>query len=164
MKTSNCPWRGILILTRKAITMNFETAPHEREWWLYIIKNLGPQLFSLTSLLRGQLVKCFTTLLPNTLKFFVEKMREAFALKSFSHFFNKKYWHSSDINAWNFNETLTNNVISFEPGPDLGRAACKQNLSQSGLWLLSQLLLAEARHRYYFSMVSVKFSGLKFVI
>ena len=43
-------------------------------------------------------------------------MREAFAL----HFFNKKYWQISDINIWNFNETLTNDVVSFEqPGPGL---------------------------------------------
>ena len=42
--------------------------------------------------------------------FFVEKIIEAYA-----------YWHMSDINVWNFNETLTNNVvISFEQlGPVL---------------------------------------------
>ena len=45
-------------------------------------------------------------------------MREAFA--SFSHFFNKKYWHIWEINFWKFNETLTNDVISFEqPGQDM---------------------------------------------
>ena len=45
-------------------------------------------------------------------------MREA------SHiFFNKKYWHIWDINVWNFNEALTNDVVSFEkPGPDLYQA------------------------------------------
>ena len=37
-------------------------------------------IVSLMGSLRGQLVKCFMTLLPYTLKFFVEKMREAFAL------------------------------------------------------------------------------------
>ena len=37
------------------------------------------------------------TLLLNTLAFFVEKMREAFALQ-ISHFVNKKYWHILDIN------------------------------------------------------------------
>ena len=50
------------------------------------------------------------------------KMREAFALhcKSFSHFFNKKNCHIWDINIWNFNDTLTNNVVSFEQlGPEL---------------------------------------------
>ena len=52
-------------------------------------------IVSLTSSLRGQLIKCFRTLKQNTLKYFDEKMREAFAVqcKSFSHFFNKKYWH-----------------------------------------------------------------------
>ena len=47
-------------------------------------------MVSIASSLRGQLVKCFTTLIPNTLIFFVEKMREAFARKTFSHFFNRK--------------------------------------------------------------------------
>ena len=41
---------------------------------------------SLTNSLRGQLIECFTTLERKTLIFFVEKM-------SFSHFFNKNYWH-----------------------------------------------------------------------
>ena len=45
-------------------------------------------------------------------------MREAFVLQSFSHFVNKKYLRIKDINIWNFNETLTNDVVSFEqPGP-----------------------------------------------
>ena len=35
-------------------------------------------IVSLTSSLRGQLVKCFMTLQQNALIFFVEKMREAF--------------------------------------------------------------------------------------
>ena len=46
---------------------------------------LGPVVQSIVSLrssLRGQLIKCFTTLLPNTLKFFLEKMREAFHIFS----------------------------------------------------------------------------------
>ena len=45
-------------------------------------------------------------------------MREAFALQKLLTFFNKKYWQIQDINVWNFNETLTNDVVSFEqPGP-----------------------------------------------
>ena len=76
--------------------------------------DLGPvvqSIVSLTSSLRGQLVKCFKTLLPNTLIFFVEKMREAFAL------------HISDISIGNFNETLTEDVVSFEqPGPGVRSA------------------------------------------
>ena len=49
-----------------------------------ISKDLGPvvqSIVSLTRSLRGQLVKCFTNLEPNKLKFFVEKMREAFAVQ-----------------------------------------------------------------------------------
>ena len=47
-------------------------------------------IVSLTSLLSGQLVKCFTTSVPNTLIFFVEKMREAFALQKLLTFFSTK--------------------------------------------------------------------------
>ena len=52
-------------------------------------------------------------------------MREAFALQKLLTFFQQKilaylkYWRTSDIKVWNFNETLTNDVISFEQlGPD----------------------------------------------
>ena len=38
-------------------------------------------IVSLTSSLRGQLVKCFTTLYQNTQIYFVEKMKEAFSTK-----------------------------------------------------------------------------------
>ena len=40
----------------------------------------------------NELVKCFTTLSPNALIFFVEKMRKAFAMQKLLIFFNKKYW------------------------------------------------------------------------
>ena len=51
-------------------------------------------MVSLKGSLRGQLVKCFTTLLPNTEIFFVEEVREDFYI-----IFNKKYWRISDINV-----------------------------------------------------------------
>ena len=47
-------------------------------------------IVSLTSLLRGQLVKCFTTLSPNTLKFFVEKNEKSFCIAKASHIFSTK--------------------------------------------------------------------------
>ena len=51
--------------------------------------------------------------------FFVAKMREAFALQKLLTFFQQKYWQISDINILNFNDTLTNDIVSFEqPGPD----------------------------------------------
>ena len=46
--------------------------------------------------------------------FFAEKMREAFAMQKVLDFLNKKYWCFSDINVWSFNESLTNDIISFE--------------------------------------------------
>ena len=47
-------------------------------------------IVSLMSSLRGQLVKCFVSLLPNTLKFYIERMREAFALQKLLTFFQQK--------------------------------------------------------------------------
>ena len=41
-------------------------------------------------------------------------MREAFALRKLLIFFQQKYWHIWEINFWKFNETLTNDVVSFE--------------------------------------------------
>ena len=44
-------------------------------------------------------------------------MREAFALQKLlilTFFQQKKDWHIWDINIWNFNETLTNDIVSFE--------------------------------------------------
>ena len=46
-------------------------------------------IVSLTNSERGQFVKCFTTLLPNTPKFFVEKMREPFAMQKLLTFLQK---------------------------------------------------------------------------
>ena len=50
---------------------------------------------------------------------FIEKMREAFALQKILTFFQqKKNWQIPDIDVGNSNETLTNDVVSFEqPGP-----------------------------------------------
>ena len=47
-------------------------------------------IVSLTSSLRGHILKCFTTLLPNTLNFFVEKMKRAFAPQKLLKFFRQK--------------------------------------------------------------------------
>ena len=47
-------------------------------------------IVSLTSSLRYQLIKCFTTIQPNTLICFVEEMREAFALQKLLTFFQQK--------------------------------------------------------------------------
>ena len=54
--------------------------------------------------------------------------------------FEQKYWHISDINLLNFNETLTNDVVSFEqPGP----------VFQSSCALINQLKLALEMQELY---------------
>ena len=52
--------------------------------------------------------------------------------KSVSHFFNKKYWRILDISIRNFNETLTNDIVSFEqPGPERDTLS-KENVCFAG--------------------------------
>ena len=84
------------------------------------LKVLGPvvqSIVSLTSSLRGQLVKSFTTLQPNTLKFLVEKMRTAKACHIFSR---KNIGIFEKLPFENLMKKLTNKVVSFEqPGSDI---------------------------------------------
>ena len=78
-------------LFQNKIPMNINLVLQNFNTNLYVV--LGPvvqSIVSLTSSLRGQLVKCFTTLYPNTLKFFVEKMREAFTMQKLLTFFQQK--------------------------------------------------------------------------
>ena len=63
--------------------------------------------------------------------FFWKKWEKLLHSKSFSHFFNKKYWHIWDFNVWNFKVLLTNEVISFEQ-PVPGKFAPSHS---SGQWL-----------------------------
>ena len=52
--------------------------------------------------------------------------------KSYSHFFSKKYQHICVSLDVNFNESLTNNVVSFEQlGP--GKYAVKAEIRQEGI-------------------------------
>ena len=55
--------------------------------------DLGPvaqSIVSLTSSLRGQLVKCFYDFITKNTDIFVDKMREAFALQKLLTFFQQK--------------------------------------------------------------------------
>ena len=56
---------------------------------------------------------------------FVEKKWDAFALQKLLTFIQQKILaFFLNISIWNFNETLTNDVVSFEqPGPDECRHA-----------------------------------------
>ena len=67
-------------------------------------------------------------------------MKEAFALQKLLTFFQQKYWHISDTNIRNFNETLTNDVVSFDQlGPgvfsELRQNSGDQDLDQHYLLL-----------------------------
>ena len=89
---------------------------------------LGPVLqsiVSLTSSLRIISLTVLTDSIYNILIFFAEKMWVAFALtffqqkiseyyKSYSHFFRKKFQHICVSLNVNFNESLTNDIVSFE--------------------------------------------------
>ena len=77
------------------------------------LEHLGPGCSKFNQL-RGQLVKCFTTLLLIT-DIFCWKNEKSFSSHTSS---TKKYWHKLDIKVWNSNERLTKNIFSFEqPGP-----------------------------------------------
>ena len=83
-------------------------------------KILGPDVqsvVSLTSLLRAISLTILADSVYNFLKFFAEKMW----VESYSHFFSKKFQHICVSLDVNFNESLTNDVVSFEqlgPGTD----------------------------------------------
>ena len=82
---------------------------------------LGPvvqSLVSLTSLLRIISLTVLADSIHNILILFAEKMWVAFALQKlltfFQQFFSKKFEHICVSLNVNFNESLTNDVISFE--------------------------------------------------
>ena len=81
--------------------------------------HLGPvvqSVVSLTSLLRVISLTVLADSIYNILIFFVEKMH----CKSYSHFCSKKFQHICVLLDVNFNESLTNDIFSFEQlGPDV---------------------------------------------
>ena len=75
---------------------------------------LGPVVQSVVSLTSSLRVISLTVLadsIHNILIFFAEKMWVAF---SYSHFFSKRFQHICVPLDVNFNESLTNDVVSFE--------------------------------------------------
>ena len=89
-------------------------------------QNLGPVVQSVVSLTSSLRVISLTVLadsIYNILICFDEKM---WVLKSYSHFFSKKFQHICVSLDVNFNESLTNDIISFEQlGPGLGLCVVK---------------------------------------
>ena len=84
---------------------------------------MGPvvqSIVSLTSSLRAISLTILADSIYNFLKFFAEKMWVAFALqKLLTFFFSKKFQHICVSLDVNFNDSLTNDVVSFEQlGPE----------------------------------------------
>ena len=100
-------WQGVLIRAWVFIKIN---TVHVLLY--HPFRPQGPvvkSILSLTSSLKGQLVKLFTTLLPNTLIVFVEKMRIAF------HIFSTKNIGLLEILMFEIlTKMLTNDIVSFE--------------------------------------------------
>ena len=90
---------------------------------------LGPvvqNVVRLTSLFRVISITVLADSIHNILISFAEKMWAAFALhcKSYSHFFSKKFQNICVSLDVNFNESLTNNIVSFEQlGPEFQRVS-----------------------------------------
>ena len=88
-------------------------------------KHLGPVVQSvvcLTSSLRVISLSVLADSIHNILIFFAEKIVSSFLhCKSYSHFFSKKFQHVCVSFYVNFNELLTNDIVSFE---QLGPVFC----------------------------------------
>ena len=100
---------------------------------LLAIPNLGPVVQSVVSLTSSLRVISLTVLadsIYNILIFFAEKMWVA--CKSYSHFFSKKFQRICVSPDVNFNESLTNDVISFEQlGPDFHNINAHTNFAET---------------------------------
>ena len=74
---------------------------------------------SLTSSLRVISLTVLVDSMYNILIFFAEKMWVAFALQKLLTFFQQKFQHICVSLDVNFNDTLTNDIVSFQQlGPD----------------------------------------------
>ena len=97
---------------RRPTDVDIAPVPGWWGWWFHIGQSQGPvvqSVVSLTSLLRVISLTVLADSIYNILIFFAEKMWVAFAL----HFFSKKFQHICVLLNVNFNESLTNDVVSF---------------------------------------------------
>ena len=79
--------------------------------------DLGPVVQSIVSLTSSLRVISLTVLadsIYNILIFFAEKCEQLLHCKSYSHFSAKKFQHICVSFHVNFNESLTNDIVSFE--------------------------------------------------
>ena len=112
-------------------------------------RDLGPVVQSVVSLTSSLRVISLTVLadsIYNILIFFAEKMWVAFALQKLLTFFSKKFQHICVSLDVNFNESLTNDAVSFEqPGQDQTPHSAASDL---GLHCLPITFLAVSRSQW----------------
>ena len=85
-----------------------------------ILGTVVQSVVSLTSSLRVISLTVLEDSIYNILIFFAEKMWVAFALQKLLTFFSKKFQHICVSLDVNFNDTLTNDIVSFQQlGPGL---------------------------------------------
>ena len=82
--------------------------------WSYVLKQKqGPVVQSIVSLTSSLVVKMLTALVSTV------SDCQLFLLKKMSHFFSKNIKAYAIFNDQSFNDTLTNDIVSFEQlGPD----------------------------------------------
>ena len=115
---SNHKSQSYKIVIRNSISIHTSIHIRQMDFFAFLInvlhKHLGPVVQSVVSLTSSLRVISSTVLadsIYNILIFFAEKMWVAF---SYSHFFSKKFQHICVSLDVNFNESLTNDVVSFE--------------------------------------------------
>ena len=92
-----------------------------------MIKELGPVVQSIISLTNSLVVKMLTVLvsiISNSQVFLLKKCEQLLQMQSYSHFFSKNIRICSMFNDQSFNDTLTNDIVSFEqlgPGVQIFR-------------------------------------------
>ena len=113
-------------------------------------KGPGPVVQSVVSLTSSLRVISLTDLadsIYNILIFFAEKMWIAFALQKLFTFFNKKFQHICVSLDVNFNESLTNDIVSFEQlGSGLYFVHALDDLTLHILHMLEGTFLLDADH------------------
>ena len=111
--------------------------------------NLGPvvqSIVSLTESLVNDSLSLLVRLKSSVLIFFAEKCEELLHCKSSSHFFGKKWQCFYVWYVWNFNVTLTNDVVSFEQlGPVLQLGPLLWYFSRKGYPSSEALILSKVR-------------------
>ena len=91
----------------------------------------------LNKLVKGHFVNCFSGFNIQYSDIFCWKMWVAVALQKLLTFFSKKFQHICVSLDVNFNESLTNDVVSFEQlGPDYYHLACWEKNQQTTFWNL----------------------------